>query len=53
MKGTNNGHTPTAHPVKMVQKIEVVDGSDVLYSMTGVEAAAMNFLETKSFPSLY
>jgi len=20
MKGTNNGHTPTAHPVKMVKK---------------------------------
>jgi len=50
MKGTNNGHTPTAHPVKMVQKIEVVDGSDVLYSMTGVEAAAMNFLETSELP---
>ena len=50
MKGTNNGHTPTAHPVKMVQKIEIVDGSDVLYSMTGVEAAAMNFLETKELP---
>ena len=31
-KGTNNGSTPTHHPAKMVSKIEVVDGSDVLYS---------------------
>ncbi|MCK5504550.1 MAG: hypothetical protein KAJ10_05280 [Thermodesulfovibrionia bacterium] len=49
-KGTNNGSTPTAHPAKMVTKIEVVDGSDVLYSMSGVEAQAMNFLETHELP---
>lgn len=49
-KGTNSTSTPIAHPVKMVQKIEVVDGSDVLYSMTGVEASAMNFLEAHELP---
>lgn len=49
-KGTNNGSTPTAHPAKMVTKIEVVDGSDVLYSMSGTEAQAMNFLETHELP---
>jgi hypothetical protein len=49
-KGTNNGSTPTAHPAKMITKIEVVDGSDVLYSMSGTEAAAMNFLETGELP---
>jgi len=49
-KGTNNGSTPTAHPAKMVTKLEVVDGSDVLYSMSGTEAYAMNFLETHELP---
>jgi len=49
-KGTNNGSTPTAHPAKMVTKIEVVDGSDVLYSMSGVEAQAMDFLEAGELP---
>jgi len=50
MKGTNSSSTPTAHPAKMVTKIEVVDGSDVLYSMSGTESAAMNFLETSELP---
>ena len=50
MKGTNNGSTPTAHPTKMISKIEVVDGSDVLYSMSGTESAAMNFQETQQLP---
>jgi len=50
MKGTNSGSTPTAHPAKMITKIEVVDGSDVLYSMSGTEAQAMNFLEAGELP---
>ena len=50
MKGTNNSSTPTAHPAKMISKIEVVDGSDVLYSMSGIEAQAMNFLEAGELP---
>lgn len=49
-KGTNSTSTPIAHPAKMVQKIEVVDGSDVLYSMSGTECGAMNFLETHELP---
>lgn len=49
-KGTNNGSTPTAHPAKMISKIEVVDGSDVLYSMSGVQCQAMDFLETGELP---
>lgn len=49
-KGTNSSSTPTAHPAKMVTKIEVVDGSDVLYSMSGTECGAMNFLETNELP---
>lgn len=49
-KGTNSTDVPIAHPAKMVQKIEVVDGSDVLYSMSGTECGAMNFLETGELP---
>jgi len=50
MKGVNNGSTPTAHPAKMVQKIEIVDGSDVIYSCSGIEAQAVNFQENGELP---
>jgi len=49
-KGTNSSATPPHHPAKMVSNIEVVDGSDVLYSMSGVQCQAMNFLETSELP---
>ena len=49
-KGTNNGSTPTAHPSKMVSKIEIVDGSDILYSTSGLQCQAMNFWETGMLP---
>jgi len=42
-KGTNNGATPTAHGAKMVSKIELVDGSDVLYSCSGIESQAVTY----------
>ena len=44
--GTNNGSTPTAHPATIVSKIEVIDGSDVLVSMNGHEAQALDLLTT-------
>jgi len=44
MKGTNNGSTPTAHPATMLTKLELVDGSDVLFSLSGKEAQALNIL---------
>ena len=50
VKGTNNGSTPTAHPAKICSLIEVVDGSDVIYSCSGVQAYAMNFFEMKEVP---
>lgn len=50
MKGTNNGSTPTAHPALMVQKIELVDGSDVLFSLSGKECVALNFQEEGELP---
>lgn len=49
-KGTNGTSTPIAHPAKMVTKIEVVDGSDVLYSTSGTEGQGINFLEAHELP---
>ena len=49
-KGTNSSSTPTAHPAVMVSKIELVDGSDVLYSLSGVESWALSFYEEKELP---
>jgi hypothetical protein len=35
--------TPTAHPATVISKIEIVDGSDVLLSLTGKQARALDF----------
>jgi hypothetical protein len=50
MKGTNSTGVPTAHPAKMISKIELVDGSDVLFSLSGIECQALNFYETGELP---
>jgi len=42
----NNQSTPTAHPAKCVSKIELVDGSDVLMSLSGQQAQALDFYDT-------
>ena len=34
-----------AHPAAAITRIELIDGSDVLYSLTGLEAAALNFID--------
>ena len=50
VKLTNNGSTPTAHPAAAITKIEVVDGSDVLASLSGYEAQALAFYHTRQNP---
>ncbi len=50
-KGTNNGSVPTAHPAKMISKIEIVDGSNVLFSLSGIQCQALNFYETGRMPT--
>ena len=50
VKGTNNGSTPTAHPALIVSKMELVDGSDVLFSLSGKECYALNFHEEGELP---
>lgn len=41
------GHTMAAHLAKDITKIELVDGSDVLFSLTGYEAQALNIYDRK------
>ena len=41
------GHTMAAHLAKDITKIELVDGSEVLFSMTGYEAQALNIYDRK------
>jgi len=50
MKGTNSDSTPVGHPSKMISKIELIDGSDVIYSLSGIEAGAVNFIENSELP---
>ena len=50
IKGLNDGTTLTAHPAKMVSKIELVDGSDVLFSLSGVECQALNYYDKGKMP---
>ena len=50
VKATNNGSVPTAHPAKIISKIELVDGSDVLWGLSGQEALACQFYNTGRTP---
>jgi len=44
---TNGSHDATDHPAKIVSKVEVVDGSTVLYSLSGREIEALDFFDGK------
>lgn len=50
IKATNNGSAPTAHPANIISSIEVVDGSDVLFSLSGKETLALNFYDQGKTP---
>jgi hypothetical protein len=47
---TNTNNTPIAHPGNIISRIDVVDGSDVLFSMTGSDAQAMAFFSQLKQP---
>jgi hypothetical protein len=47
-RGTNNGSTPTATPAKMISLVELVDGSDVLASLSGIQLEALQVFEEGS-----
>jgi len=50
IKGKNENSDPIDHPAKMIPKIEVVDGSDVLFSLSGLEAQALNYYDKGYMP---
>jgi len=50
MKGTNSTSTPINHPAAMLTKVELLDGSDVIYSLNGLEAGCLNFHENAELP---
>lgn len=45
--------TAVAHPVSTIEKIELLDGSDVLMSLTGQQAMAAAFYDRRELPLSY
>jgi len=45
--------TPVAMPVSSIQRLEIIDGSDVLYSLTGYEGQALNIFENPQPKPVY
>jgi len=45
-----SGTSATAHPAKCITKIELVNGSDVLFSLSGQEAQAVDFYHNRNIP---
>ena len=41
-KATNNNSVPTAHGAKVITKIELVDGSEVIHSLSGIQSQALS-----------
>lgn len=51
IRATNGASFPTVGPpLDTVTKIEIVDGSDVLFSLTGVEAEALDIYHSGQWP---
>lgn len=48
VRSTNSTSTPIACAAAIISKIELVDGSDVLYSLSGYEAQALTIVEEGS-----
>ena len=51
-KKTNSNRTPIAHPGLIVSRLEVIDGSDVLFSMPGSEAVALAYYKSGLVPGI-
>ena len=52
-KSTNVSEVMGEHPAANISKLELVDGSDVLYSLSGLQAQALNFYQRKNKPYTY
>lgn len=46
----NDGVTPTNHPLKVIKSIEVIDGSEVIASLTGYAVQALSYFGTGRMP---
>lgn len=44
---TGGSNAPVAHPAASVSKIELVDGSDILFSLTGYQTQGINILRAE------
>lgn len=51
MGGVYVGDVATAHAIACLKKVELVDGSDVLYSLSGYEAEAVDIYHNKQMRS--
>ncbi|KKN16178.1 hypothetical protein LCGC14_0978500 [marine sediment metagenome] len=51
IKGTNNLSVPTAHPAKMISKIELVDGSMTIFSLSGIQCQALDYYQLGRMPT--
>lgn len=45
-----SGANATAHPARCISKIELVDGSDVLFSLSGQETQGLDFYHNRMIP---
>lgn len=52
-RAQNGSNDMDDHPAANLTKIELVDGSDVLYSLSGIEGQALNFYNRKEKPYSY
>lgn len=50
---TGGSNTIIAHPIKNIEQIELVDGSDVLFSLTGYQAHALGIMQAEIPTSVY
>lgn len=46
----NNGNNPTNHPLAAIPKVDLVDGSRVMASMTGYGCQSMSYYDTGKMP---
>lgn len=46
----NNGTNPTNHPLAVITSVEVIDGSEVIASLSGYAAQAISYYNTGNMP---
>lgn len=49
-RSLNSSNTPAGHPAKLLSKVEILDGSRVLHSLSGLEIQARQFYCLKHSP---